>query len=507
MSKEMLMMVESIAREKDLPEEMVFQALEESLAFAAKKRIGGEPKITVEIDRQTGEQTVVRHFHIFDDVDELDNEDVDLLRCELTPERAAIVGDATELEEVVDVDFGRSSAQFTKQAIYQKLRDIEQRSALDEIRAKNEGLLYGTVKGFQKGNALLEIGRLEALLPKSETLPKDMLKVGSRVKVAIKSVDKMGARDVVTVSRATPEFMRLLIEQEVAQVEDGSIEIVKLVRAPGIRCKMIVRSHMGEGKESSRAGGMRLRNDPARIIIGSKGIHAKAIAEETGEHMDIIEENEDPAQMVIQALLPAEPSKIRIDEETRLIEAAIPGDALGLVIGKGGANVRLISELLGWNVEVMDEAGWEEKEHARAVKAVEAFIKGLDVDEELAQALAAGGFASIEELAYSPVEEIAAVDGLDEEVATEIQARAQEAAQTKEREVSRHYGPARESLLKVEGISEEEIEQLVKAEIYSADDLADLATDELMELLPHWRQARAQALIMSARKLWETTEA
>jgi N utilization substance protein A len=291
--------------------------------------------------------------------------------------------------------------------------------------------------------------------------------------------------------------MRLLLEQEVVQIEEGDIEIVKLVRAPGMRCKLIVKSKLAR---DDRGG--KVRNDPARIIIGSKGIHAKAIAEETGEHMDIIVESDDPAQMVIEALQPAQPSRIRIDEETRVIEAAISDEHLGLVIGARGTNIRLISELLGWNVEVMSEEQWDGKEQERAQRALKMFMETLSVDEDLAVAIVEAGFSALDELAFAPVSEIMGI-GLDQEVAEELKSRARESTKERDATIKEKYAPALESLLTVEGISEDEIEQLIKGGIYSADDLADLATDELREILPHWREARAQVLIMNARKLWE----
>jgi N utilization substance protein A len=498
MSKEMVMMVEAIAREKGLAQELVMGALEEALAFAAKKSVGGDPKITVEIDPVTGESTVLRHWEVVDDVDLQENQDFQVLRPDLPDEmsdeeRATSKG----YVEVIQVELGRASAMLAKQAIYQKIKDIEQRAALDEVLDRGDGLMYGTVKNFVKGNAVLEVGRLEALLPKSEMLPKDMLKVGARVRVAIKSIERQGSREVVTASRATPEFMRLLLEQEVVQIEEGDIEIVKLVRSPGMRCKMIVRSKL---LRDERGG--KVRNDPARIIIGSKGIHAKAIAEETGEHMDIIMESDDPAEMVIEALRPAEPSRIRIDEETRVIEAAIADEHLGLVIGSRGMNIRLISELLGWEVDVMNEAQWEEREQERAKRAVSLFMEKLMVDEALGVALVEAGFGSMDELAFAATEEVMEL-GLDEETSNELRMRAHLWTREHDELLKEKYLPARESLLTVESILDEEIEQLIRAEIFSANDLADLATDELREMLPHWREPRAQALIMAARKLWE----
>lgn len=502
MSKEMLTMVEAIAREKDLPHDQVLEALEESLAFAAKKKLGGDPKITVEINEETGEVTVVRHWEVLDDVDLQLNQDQQVLRPDLPDEMSDEQRKSlSAYEEVLEVDFGRASAALAKQAIYQKIKDIEQRAALDEVLDRGDGLLYGTVKNFAKGNAVLEVGRLEILMPKSEMLPIDRLKMGSRVKFAIKSIERQGSREVVTGSRTTPEFMKLLIEQEVTQVEDGEIEIVKLVRAPGHRCKMIVKSNMGR---DDRGG--KLRNDPVRIIIGAKGIHAKAIVEETGEHMDIIVESDDPAQMVIDALRPAEPTRIRIDEETRVIEAAIADEQLGLVIGSRGSNIRLISELLGWTVDVMGEEEWDKREQDRAQKAVKQFMDALLVDEELAVALVEGGFLGMEDLAFAEPEEVMEI-GLDEESANELRIRAHQWTSQHDELILSKIEPARESLARVESIAPEEIEQLIRSDIFSADDLADLATDELCELLPHLQKQRAQALIMAARKLWDEAPA
>lgn len=501
MSKEMLLLADAIAREKDLPVEDVIEVLEESLAFAAKKKLGGDPKITVKIDPQTGEKSVMRHWVVVEDDEPLLNPDQEIGIENVPPEREG----QKEWDEPIELDFGRASAQMAKQAIFQKLKDAEQKSALAEFEDQGDGLLYATVKGFQKGNAILEAGRLELVFPKSEMLPKDTAKIGSKIRVAIKSVQKVGNRDVVTATRTSEEFMRLLIEQEVVQVEEGDIEIVKLARAPGVRCKVLVRSNMPQEEYTRGRGDSRgPKNDPARILIGSKGIHAKAIAEETGgEHIDIITQSDDLAEMVMQALSPSQPTRIRIDEDNRLVEAAIPEESLGLIIGSRGMNIRLISEVLGWNVEVMSEAEWDEKDAERRARSVKLFEDTLNVDEDLAEELADAGLADLEDLAACDMEELMQIDGVDEEVASLLLDRAGTWVNMSQGIIRSKFGPASESLKKVGMLTEPEIDQLIRASVFSAEELADLATDELLEKLPHWRMARAQEVIMAARELWD----
>lgn len=506
MSREILMMIDSISREKDLPEEAVAAALEDALAFAAKKKLGGEVQIEVDIDRKTGEQRVYRVWEVVETENEHEFPERQIYRGDLPEDQK----DVDRVEEQIEVDLGRQSAQLVKQAIMQKLKEIEQAAALAELRERGDELLFGTVKGFRKGAALIEIGRLEALLPRTEMLPKDQPKIGSRIRVAIKGVEKGGGGETVIVSRASNEFMKLLVASEVAQVEDGEIEIVKLARTPGVRCKMIVRMQgqagrremEQEGRIHGRGKGAVRADDPVRIIIGARGVHAKAIAEETGENIDVLVEDPDLAQMVVKCLAPAEPNHISIDEESRVVEVELPKESLGLAIGTRGANIRMISDLLGWTVDVMDAEERERRKQARAEKVVADFAEELDMDDDSAVALYEAGFNSLEEVGYCSPAELEDV-GFDEDSVKILRSRAQKVCERRQSIAEIKAYPARESLAKVEGISKEEIETLIRGEVYGADDLADLATDELLENCPRLRPQRAQALIMAARKLWE----
>lgn len=487
-------MVDSISREKGLEPKVVLAALEEAMAFAAKKKNCPEGRVECDIDRDTGEQRFYRVWDIVDSAEALENPETQVLRSSLGGDAA----EGPELVEELSLDFGRASAQLAKQAIFQKLKDVEQKAAFSDVEERDQRILTGTVKGFQKGGALLEIGKLEALLPKSEMLPKDFLKIGSRTRVAIKGVERQGNRDMVIASRASPDFIRHLLEQEVVQIEEGEIEIVRIARMPGFRSKILLKSNMGEDVFRGKN-----RNDPVRIAVGSKGMHAKAISEETGgEHLDFLVFDSNPAQMLIQALSPSSPTRIRVDEETRVMEAAIPDESLGLVIGSRGMNIRLISEVLGWNVEVMSEEEWDKKEAERTESSKRLFIEVLDVDEELAQVFIDSGFSTIDEIAYVPVEELEEI-GLDDDSIKELRNRARDHSLVNQVRYEERIEAATASLSEVAGITREDIEHLVRAEIYSHDDLGDLATDELVEKLPHLRAARAQELIMAARKLWE----
>ena len=502
MSKEILVLVDSISREKGLNVEEVFNALEGALAFAAKKKLGGEALVDVEIDRKTGAQTVFRVWRIVETESAVENDQTQIARSQVPDAYKA----AEEFEQEIEVDLGRQSAQLVKQAIGQKLKDVEQKSALGEVQERGESLHWGTVKVFKKGGAILEIGRLEAFLPKSEMLPKDFLKVGQRIRVAIKEVEQSGNTEQVIVSRATPEFMRLLIASEVVQVEDGEIEILKLARVPGVRCKMIVRQKGNAGREEMEREGRQqrgrgiVRDDPARIIIGNRGVHAKAIAEETGENIDVIVDDPDFAQLLIKIFSPAEPLRISIDEEAKTVDIELSKDSLGLAIGNRGANIRLVSDLLGWRVDVMDETEWLRREAVQAARSIETLSVALEVEEDIAAALNESGFGSVEEVAYCPAQELVDV-GFDEDSVALLRSRARKFCEHKQNESQLKAYPAKESLAKIPGITEEEIELLVKAEVYGSEELADLATDELLEVVPRMKPQRAQTLIMAARNV------
>jgi transcription termination/antitermination protein NusA len=514
MNQEMLAMVDSISREKDMDKETVFRAIEESMAFAAKKRLdkelGEETLVSAEIDRRTGEAHLTRVWRVRED-NIIDIPGQEVARIDMEPEQKGL----TEVSEPLSVEFGRSSAQLAKQSILQRLRDLEQQAALADLKTEGDTILFGTVRGFQKGAALLDVGRLDAQMPKSEQLLSDKLKIGQRVRCSIHKVERVGNRDVVTVSRASPEFLQALIEREVPEVEEGLVEIVRVARAPGVRSKVVVRlTEAGRERnlEESRAGMGRGQRgghsiDPARAVIGMRGLHAKAISEELGgEHIDVLTHNPDLAEALKEALSPAQIVKIAIDEDAHMAEVAVEEESLGLAIGSRGANVRLIGEALGWAVQLMTAEEFENKDQERARRAVDHLMQELDVDEEVAIILFENGVSDVDTVAYAPLAELEAIEEFDADIVQALRDRARPIADARRARQAQMSGAAHASLARVETISEREIEQLIAAEIYSADDLADLATDELLEKV-EWPQKRAQDLIMKARKLWESDEA
>jgi len=510
MNQDMLAMVDSISREKMMDKEMVFTAIEESMAFAAKKRLGEDALVQAHIDRRTGDAHLTRVWNIRED-NIIDIPDQEMARIDLEPEHATL----KTIEEPLSVEFGRSSAQLAKQSILQRLRDMEQTAALEEIYQQGDRVLYGSVRGFQKGAAMIDIGRLDAQMPKTEQLMSDKLKIGQRIRCSILKVERLGHRNVVTVSRTCPEFLEALLEREVPEIEEGLIEIVRVARAPGIRSKVIVRlteagedSQLADSREGMAHGRSQSRGmDAARTVIGSRGIHAKALSEELGgEHIDVLNDVEDPVQALKQALEPAQMVKVFMDEEANSMDVAVEASSLGLAIGSRGSNIRLISDAIGWTVNLMSEDDFDAKNQERDRRAIDVLMRELEVDEEVAQILVESGLREVEEVAYAPIEELDAIEDFDAETVAELRSRAVEAA---EKRLSRQtiLGAAgRASLTRVESITEREVELLLQAEIFSADDLADLATDELLEVV-ELPQKRAQELIMNARKLWEEAEA
>lgn len=501
MSKEMLLMIDSISREKDLPKALVHKAVEEALAFAAKKKFGmDDAMFDAHIDQKTGEVTVYRKWAVREDnIIDIPNAEVARIDLEKGEGKDGFV------YEQVDADFGRTSAQMAKQAIFQKIRDVEQSEALKSVM-ENGGekeLLTGTVKSFQKnsGGVVLEIGRLEAVMPRAEMIPGDSFKMGERVFCVIKKVEEQGTRKMVTVSRTSKEFMLALLEKEVPEIQEGEIEVVSLARAPGQRCKLVVKARRQETENYSRGMGRRQAFDPIRAIIGMKGMRVKSISEETnGEHLDILLAKDDPAEMLIQALAPAEALKIAIDEESRTMEACIDDEHLGMAIGSRGVNVRLIGELLGWTVSVMNEKEWEEKAAAREIRVVDHFMRSLSVDQEVAELLMSYGFSTVEEIAYVPMAELAEIEELDDETLAELRTRARNESQKRQFALLSSLEKAKREFSELEGISSSEIELLAKGGVSTLAELADMATDELLEVceLP---ERKAGDLILKARKL------
>lgn len=488
MSREILLLVDALAREKNVAKDIVFAALESALASATKKRINDSADVRVAIDRDTGDYEAFRRWLVLPDEEVTDDEQqmgfIDA-RDELPDVQ---VGDYVE-EPLEAVDFGRIGAQAAKQVILQKIRDAEREQILADFLERREFIVNGSIKRIERGSCIVEAGRLEAVLPRDQQIPKENLRVGDRVRAYLLRVDRTARGPQIILSRTAPEFIMKLFELEVPEIEDGLLEIKAAARDAGVRAKIAVQSHDA-------------RVDPIGTCVGMRGSRVQAVTNELGgERVDIILWSADPAQFVVGALSPAEVSSIVVDEDTHSMDVVVDEANLAIAIGRSGQNVRLASELTGWAINLMTETQSRErseKEHG-AIRQV--FMERLDVDEEVANILIEEGFSTIEEVAYVPINEMLEIEALDEGTVTELRNRARNALLTEAINVEEQLENVSEDLLAMDGMDRELAAKLARASVRSRDDLADLATDELVEMTGI-DNARAVALISKAREHW-----
>ncbi len=493
MSREILLLVDALAREKSVPRETVFIALELALASATKKRfpekyLQDEADVRVEIDRESGEYAAFRAWTVVPD--EEHEEPARQIAITDAPERGEnlAIGDVIE-EPLEAVDFGRIGAQAAKQVILQKIRDAEREQILNDFLARDEQLVTGTIKRIERGNVIVESGRVEALLPRDQTIPKENLRVGDRVRAFLLKIDRNLRGPQLVLSRITPEFIKVLFELEVPELEEGLLELKAAARDPGLRAKIAVKSNDP-------------RIDPIGTCVGMRGSRVQAVTGElAGERVDIILWSADPAQFVINALAPAEVSSIIVDEEKHSMDVVVDEEQLAQAIGRGGQNVRLASELTGWQLNIMTESEAGEKRDNEHGAIQKLFMEKLDVDEEVAQILIDEGFSNLEEVAYVPIAEMNEIEAFDEDTVNELRRRARDALVTDEIKAEENMESAAEDLLNMEGMDAETARTLAAKGVRTMDDLADLAIDELTEMtgMP---DDRAKELIMTARAPW-----
>ena len=388
-----------------------------------------------------------------------------------------------------NVEFGRIGAQAAKQVILQKVREAEREKILDEFLARNEHLVTGVIKRMEKGNAIIEIGRLESLLPREQMIPKENLRIGDRVRAYLSRIERSGRGPQLILSRTAPEFITRLFELEVPEIEDGLLEIKAAARDPGLRSKIAV-----------KANDQRL--DPVGTCVGMRGSRVQAVtAELAGERVDIVLWSMDPAQFVINAMAPAEVSSIVVDEDAHSMDVVVDEEQLALAIGRNGQNVRLASELTGWtlNILTVDEA--VKKNEEESTKTRQLFMDKLDVDEEVADILIEEGFTTLEEIAYVPVAEMSEIEAFDEDTINELRKRARAALLTDAIAKEEKVGEASADLLAMEGMDDETAHLLASKGILTMEDLADLAVDDLVDLTKMDAE-RAKQLIMTARAPW-----
>ncbi|CAG0939059.1 Transcription termination/antitermination protein NusA [Gallionellaceae bacterium] len=488
MSREVLLLVDALAREKNVDKEIVFGALESALASATKKRFNEEADVRVSIDRNTGEYDSFRCWEVMDD-ETFETPELHIKLNEAQKRNPEIqLGEFIE-EPLESIDFGRIGAQAAKQVIFQKIRDAEREQILSDFMERKEHLVSGTVKRIERGSAIIEFGKIEALLPRDQMIPKENMRVGDRVRAHLLRVDRSVRGPQIILSRITPEFLVKLFELEVPEIEEGLLEIVSAARDPGARAKIAVRSHDA-------------RIDPIGTCVGMRGSRVQAVTNElAGERVDIVLWSEDPATSVINALAPADVTSIVVDEDKHSMDVVVEEDNLAQAIGRNGQNVRLASELTGWELNIMTVEESSQKNEQEFAKVRDLFIAKLDVDEEIADILVQEGFNTLEEVAYVPLDEMLEIESLDEATVNELRSRARNALLTAAIVNEEQVEHGIEDLLKIEGMDEDTARVLASKGVGTQEQLADLDVDELVELTGMDGE-RANQLIMTARAPW-----
>ncbi|TXH62630.1 MAG: transcription termination/antitermination protein NusA [Burkholderiaceae bacterium] len=488
MSREILLLVDALAREKNVAREVVFQALESALASATKKRFKEEVDVRVPIDRMTGDYEAFRRWQVVPD-GELEDHDLQIILSEAVKQIPDIqVGDFVE-EELEPVDLGRIGAQAAKQVILQRIRDAERDQIIDDFLQRGEAILSGTIKRMDREGAVVESGKVEARLPRDQMVPKENLRVGDRVRAYVLRINREGRGPQLILSRTSPEFIKHLFAMEVPEIEQGLLEIKAAARDPGVRAKIAVYTQDR-------------RIDPIGTCVGVRGSRVQAVTGElAGERVDIVLWSEDPAQFVIGALAPANVSSIVVDEDKHSMDVVVDEDNLALAIGTGGRNVRLASELTGWQINIMTAEESQQKSANERTSVRDLFMRKLDVDEEVADILIDEGFTSVEEVAYVPINEMLEIEAFDEDTVNELRTRARNVLLTEAIATEEKIEQTSEDLLTLEGMDRELAAKLADAKVFTRDDLGELAVDELMEATGV-DEARAKDLILKARAHW-----
>ncbi len=490
MSREILLLVDALAREKTVEKEVVFTALELALASATKRRFQEDIETRVSIDRLTGSHQSFRRWLVVEDGAVEDPARQISLSDALTTDADIKVGDY--LEKLLEpIEFGRIGAQAAKQVIFQKIRDAEREQTLNDFLEREDYLINGTIKRMERGNAIIESGKIEAELPRDQMIPKENLRVGDRVRAYLYKVDRAARGPQLKLSRISPEFLMKLFELEVPEIEEGLLEIKAATRDPGSRAKIAVKSNDQ-------------RVDPIGTCVGMRGSRVQAVISElAGERVDIVLWSDDPATFIINALAPAEISSIMVDEEKHSMDIVVDNDNLAQAIGRGGQNVRLASELTGWELNIMTVEESKVKHEQESSLICQLFMEKLDVDEEIAEILVQEGFVTLEEVAYVPLNEMLEIESLDEETVNEIRNRARNVLLTDAIAKEEKVEHIAEDLLALEGMDINIVRELASKGINTQADLADLATDDLVEMTGIDIE-RANQLIMKAREPWFT---
>ena len=496
MNKDILYVADAVSNEKGIDKEVIFGAIEAALASATRKKSGKEIEVRVDIDRETGDYDTFRRWLVIASDEPMENP-----LSEITIEAAQVDEPEIELggyveDQIDSVEFGRIAAQTAKQVIVQKVREAERARVVDAYQDRVGELVMGTVKRVERGNVHLDLGdNVEAFIPREDMIPREAVRAGDRLRGYLREVRAEVRGPQLFVSRTAPEFLVELFKIEVPEVDQNLIEILGGARDAGSRAKVAVNS-------------LDARLDPVGACVGMRGSRVQSVSNElAGERVDIILWDENPAQFVINAMSPAEVTSIVVDEESHSMNVAVEEEKLAMAIGRGGQNIRLASELTGWELNVMTEKEAEDRNEEESSKYLQVFVEQLDVDAELAEILVTEGFTTLEEVAYVPEHELLAIEEFDEEIVTELRNRARDYLLTQAimtEEVLEEHKPA-EDLLNMDGMDQETANRFAAIGVCTMEDLAEQSVDELM-VVDEMDEERASALIMTARAPWFETE-
>jgi N utilization substance protein A len=496
MTKEILLVAEAVSNEKGVSEDIIFEAIELALATATKKRYDEDSDIHVTIDRTTGDYVTVRRWLVVPD------DELALLGTQLTTEEAIemdpVLKPGDIHEEVVDnVGFGRIAAQTAKQVIVQRVREAERAQIVDQYRGRVGELVAGSVKKVTRDNIIVDLGNnAEGLLPRANVVGRETFRINDRLRAILLEISTEVRGPQLILSRACPQMLIELFRIEVPEIAEGVIQIRAAARDPGSRAKIAVKTNDQ-------------RIDPVGACVGMRGSRVQAVSNELdNERVDIVLWDDNPAQLVINAMSPAEVESIVVDEDAHTMDVAVSEDNLAQAIGRGGQNVRLASELTGWTINVMSSEEAQEKQEAEAGQIIQLFVEHLDVDEEVAEVLVEEGFTTLEEVAYVPLEEMMSIEGFDEEISEELRARAKDALLTMAIASEEQLGASEpaDDLLNMEGMERHLAFVLASRGIVTMEDLAEQGVDDLLDI-PDMDEERAAALIMTARAPWFAEEA
>lgn len=493
---ELLQVADTVAREKNIEREIVIEAMEEAIQKAGRSKYGFDHDIRANIHRKTGEITLKRYRTVVGPDFEIENEVAQLTEAHAQRIKPGVKAGDEIVDDLPPLDFGRIAAQTAKQVILQKVREAERQKQYEEFKDRVGEIINGVVKRVEYGNATIDIqGKAEAMLRRDESMPRENINVGDRIRAIIYEVREEARGPQIFLSRTHPEFMAKLFMQEVPEIYDGVIEIKSVARDPGSRAKIAVYTVDGS-------------IDPVGACVGMRGSRVQAVVGELGgEKIDIIPWTDDIGTFIVSALQPASVSKVVLDQEKKRMDVVVPDEQLSLAIGRRGQNVRLASILSGWDIDIMTEAEESERRAEEFKTRTGLFIEALDVDDVIAHLLVAEGFTRVEEIAETPIDELNQIEGFEEEISTELQNRAIVWLDGKKKELDEKQSKLglKDDLMAAEGLTPDQIIKLGEQGIKTLDDLADLAADELIEMLgvgSGMTEKDANTVIMAARAHW-----